>query len=592
MMYGLLFLLAAGLNIVLGLHDWPAVLAGSLNDPDSYMRLVRLEQGIHAGHLVVSVARDDSGAGVMVEWSRLLDMLLWLMAAPLGLFVGWHRALFWAGVALGPLSVGALGVVLAYLVEPFAGRKFLWSAAVAAAVLPGVLTFAVPGVVHYHILLLVLIALTVALVARAWPGNSGYGFLAGLSGGFAIWLTPETMPFVLMAYAALLIRWMNARIGATLLASAAGFVDVLVFGLTIDPPMGGYGVVEIDRLSLVYAVLGLLVLAGAGGLWWLERYGGRWRGWAGTGLMAVLIGFWVAMFPKVAMGPYGVMPPAQMKLFLGVIEEQQPVHGADWLIFVLPGVLALAYAFWRVAAPPFAEERQMNFEARVMPPVIRPVAARGRLLWAYIALCTAVSVVLGVKFILFIGFSACAAAVMLPLALSEVSLRFEARPVLAMLGRLAVILAVLGVPEVSAMAVPGKAGWAGGGVKYPSCSLLHIAPLLAPAAGRVVLAEPQDSPELLYRTQVETVGSLYQHGVPAFLRDRDAWRAVPGSVEPAAVAATGAAYVLFCPAPGRYVPVADLPKDTLWDSLEAGTAPVWLVPVGQDSAGWRLYRVR
>jgi hypothetical protein len=129
-------------------------------------------------------------------------------------------------------------------------------------------------------------------------------------------------------------------------------------------------------------------------------------------------------------------------------------------------------------------------------------------------------------------------------------------------------------------------------VKYPSCSLLHIAPLLAPAAGRVVLAEPQDSPELLYRTQVETVGSLYQHGVPAFLRDRDAWRAVPGSVEPAAVAATGAAYVLFCPAPGRYVPVADLPKDTLWDSLEAGTAPVWLVPVGQDSAGWRLYRVR
>ena len=77
-MYFLLFLLAAGLNIVQGWHFWPPVLAGSLNDPDSYMRLLRIEQGVRAGHLVVNVARDDSGAGVYVEWSRLLDGLLWL----------------------------------------------------------------------------------------------------------------------------------------------------------------------------------------------------------------------------------------------------------------------------------------------------------------------------------------------------------------------------------------------------------------------------------------------------------------------------------------------------------------------------------
>ena len=212
-MYPLLFLIAAGLNILLGLHDWPSVLAGSLNDPDSYMRLLRLEQGIHAGHLVVVVARDDSGAGVMVEWSRLLDMLLWAMALPWVAFLGWHKALYIAGVALGPLSVGALGAVLAWVAEPFAARRYLWTAAVAAAVLPGVLTFAVPGVVHYHILLLVLIAATVGFVARAWQDDIGYGFLAGISGGFAIWLTPETMPFVLMAFAAPI--WAAPRIRAT-----------------------------------------------------------------------------------------------------------------------------------------------------------------------------------------------------------------------------------------------------------------------------------------------------------------------------------------------------------------------------------------
>jgi hypothetical protein len=564
-MYPLLFLVAAGLNILLGLHDWPSVLAGSLNDPDSYMRLLRLEQGIHAGHLVVVVARDDSGAGVMVEWSRLLDMLLWVMALPWAAFLGWHKALYVAGVALGPLSVGALGAVLAWVAEPFAARRYLWTAAVAAAVLPGVLTFAVPGVVHYHILLLVLIAATVGFVARAWQDDVGYGFLAGISGGFAIWLTPETMPFVLMAFAALLIRWMHVRLGATMTACAAGCLDVLGFALVIDPPQGGYGMPEIDRLSLVYVAMALLLLTGCGALWRLERKPGKWRRWAGLALLAALLAGWVGMFPKVAMGPYGIMSPENARKFFGVIQEQQPIRGSALVTFLAPGVLALAYTLWRV------------------------VEGRARWLWLYIAVCTFVALGLGAKFILFVGFSACAAAVLLPLALSEVSLRFEARPSRAMLLRLAVLFVALGVPEVAAMgaAKPG----AGMRMKFPSCALRDIAPLLMPAGQQIVLAEMQDTPELLYRSRVETVGSLYHHGLEGYLKGWAAWRAEPGAEVPAAVRATGAKFVLFCPKAGRYAPVADLPKDTLWDSLEANAPPGWLALDGSNAAGWRLYRV-
>jgi hypothetical protein len=563
MMYPLLFLIAAGLNILLGLHDWPSVLAGSLNDPDSYMRLLRLEQGIRAGHLVVTVARDDSDAGVMVEWSRLLDMLLWVMAAPFALFLGWHRALFIAGVALGPLSVGALGAALAWVVEPFAARRFLWTAPVAAAVLPGVLTYAVPGVVHYHILLLVLIAVTVGFVARAWQDDVGYGFLAGVSGGFAIWLTPETMPFVLMAFAALLIRWMHVRLGAAMTACAAGCLDVLGFALVIDPPQGGYGVPEIDRLSLVYVVMALLLLAGCGALWRLEKRPAKWRRWAGLALMAGLIAAWVAMFPKVAMGPYGIMSPENARKFFGVIQEQQPIRGSALVTFLSPGALALAYAIWRA------------------------VEGRARWLWLYVAACTFVALVLGAKFILFVGFSACAAAVLLPLALSEVSLRLEAVPSRAMLLRLTVLFAALGVPEVAAMGAAKLEA----GTKFPSCSLRDIAPLLAPAGQQIVLAEAQDTPELLYRSQVETVGSLYHHGLEGYLRAWAAWRAAPGAEVPAAVRATGAKFVLFCPKAGRYLPVADLPKDTLWDALEANAPPGWLKLQGTDAAGWRLYSI-
>ncbi len=589
MIFLLLFLLSAGLNILLGAHGWPAVLAGSLNDPDSYMRLLRIEQGIQAGHLVNMVARDDSGAGVLVEWSRLLDALLWLMAAPLAVFIGWHRALYAAGVALGPLSVGALGAVLAWVVEPFAARRYLWTAAVAVALLPGLLTFAVPGVVHYHVLLLVLIALTAGFVARAWTNDTWFGFLAGLSGGFAIWLTPETMPFVLMAFGALLIRWLTIRMGGTLMACAAGFFDVMGVALTIDPPQGSWGVPEIDRVSLVYVVLAMLLLAGSGALWRLEMHPEKWRRWAGLALMAFLILVWVAIFPKVIMGPYGIMSPEDMKKFFGVMLELQPVRGLSAVVFLWPGALALGYALWRAKAGAYTGDSRLDLNSLVTPPVFQVALNRGRVLWLYIAACTLVALVLGVQFILFVGFSACVAAALLPLALSEMSLRFEEKPALAMLARLTVLFAVLGVPMIAAMGPSKPVATAAG--KFPSCSLRHIAPLLAPAAGSVVLAEAQDTPELLYRTKVETVGSLYQHGVPGFLRARDAWRAEPGAAVPGAVLATGAKYVLFCPGAERYLPVADLPKTTLWDALEANMPPPWLTLAGTDGVGWRLYKI-
>jgi hypothetical protein len=101
----------------------------------------------------------------------------------------------------------------------------------------------------------------------------------------------------------------------------------------------------------------------------------------------------------------------------------------------------------------------------------------------------------------------------------------------------------------------------------------------------------EDTPELLYRSQVLTVGSLYQHGVPGYLRARAAWRVVPGGAVPPEMQAAGVSWVLFCPAPGRYVLVQDLPKTTLWDALEAGSPPLWLSPAGSNADGWVLYKV-
>ncbi len=591
-----LFALGLGLNILLGWHGWPAVLHGSLNDPDSYMRLVRLRQGIAAGHLVNIVKRDDGGAGVLVEWSRLLDIMLWVMAAPLQPFLGWTKALFVAGVASGPLAVGALGVALAFAARPLAEDRLLWAAPLAAAVLPGLLSFAAPGVVHYHILLLALIAACAGCGLRAARGGSWAGFFAGVFGGLGIWMTPETMPFILAVFSALLLRWaepgLQKRLAPILLVCAAGFIDMLAFGFAFDPPQGGYLQMEIDRLSMVYVLLGIGLLAAAQALGRLPRWNlGRHERLAGLGIGLGVVLLWVALFPKVAEGPYGLMSAEDRRRFFGVMLETRPLAGArDMVAYLLPGVLAFGYALWRAARPErFWPDQETAWWAG-WP-------------WAYLALVTLVSLVLADRFLLFIEFPAGIAAALLPVALSEAGQRWRARPTAAMTARFAVLAAVLLLPELPALAGAKPAASS----HTASCSLRHIDQLLGNDKGVIVLAEAEDTPELLYRTPVETVGSLYQHGVAAYLKSRDAWRSPPGAIEPAAVAATGARLVLFCPQAGsppagsppagspsatRYAPVQDLPPDTLWDALNTGAPPPWLFPRNADPAtGWVVYEI-
>jgi hypothetical protein len=567
-LWGGIFLTGAVLNIVLGWRGWPAVFSGHLADPDSYMRLERLRQGVASGHLVSVVARDQSGAGVLLEWSRLLDMLIWLLAAPFAWVAGWRDALFGAGIALGPLGTGALGMALAFAARPLAEDRLLWTAAVAAAVFPGLRDFAPPGAVNDHILLLALTALCAGGTLRGWRAGNGTGFFTGCAGGFAVWLTPVTLPFVLLAFLPLLIRWLNRPAGALLAATAAGFADVLAFGYMVDPPQGGYLTPEVDRMSVVYLALGFLLLLGSGFLWRLQRWDSPVRRVLGVALLAGLLAAWVALFPQLLKGPYGWMDAADRRIFLGMMPELRPLQAGAVARYLAPGALALAYALWRAAT------------------------AGWRWPWLYLAVCLAVALVLGDRCLIFAGFSAAAAACLLPVALSEAASRFRTAPSRALTARFLILAALFLPPEVSALArtTPAPVRLSG---PSPSCDLVGIAALLGADKNTVVLAAAQDTPELLYRTPVETVGSLYQRGMPGYLRLAAAWASPPGGTEPPAVKAAKAKLVLFCRRPQRTPPVAGLPDTTLWDALEAGQPPAWLHPRGQDPAtGWQVFEIR
>jgi hypothetical protein len=273
-----------------------------------------------------------------------------------------------------------------------------------------------------------------------------------------------------------------------------------------------------------------------------------------------LLGAWLALFPAVAAGPFGLLSAADARAFFGVIGEMQPAGPTPTSFADLwPGVLGLAIAGGMCAG-------------------------RRDFAWWYGFFGLLMVFGLGVRFLRFAPVSSAAGAVLVALALQKVSARFGGRAPAARVGLVALLFLVPFVPAFAhrAAAAPAPA----------ACDLQAFTPALGVAAGKTLLADVNDTPELLWRTSVVPVGSLYHHGIAGFLRLRAAWRAPGAGPEPAAVRAAGVQFVLACPGAWRTLLVADLPKTTLWDAVTSGPPPGWLQLVpGSVAGGYRLYRV-
>ncbi len=547
--WSLIFALGAGLNIALGWAGWPAVLSGHLAGPDSYMRLVRLLQGIHHGHLVNIAEGDQSGAGLLLDWSRLFDMLLWLLAAPLAAFIGWRDALFAVGVGFGPLSAGLLGLALAFAARPFAEDRLLWTAAPAASVFPALLALAPPGAVQSATLTMAMLAGAFGCTVRAWRGATGQAFLGGMLAAFALWLTPASLPVIVLGFLPLALRWWRAPIGAAIAAATAGFFDVIGFGFAIDPPQGGYAVPDLHRLSLIYLAFAFLTLFAGTTIWRLQGWKHvRWRRPAGAAVLVGVLLVWLLLFPQIVLQIYHFLAVQMRAAMPGQTSE------------LVAGALGLAYAIWRYAA------------GRTWPSL-------------YFAVCLLLALVLGWRLPEAAALAAVIAAGLVPVGLSELNRHFSTRPAtgrVAWVAGLATILLVAVLPELAA-GEPMFVGPSG----PPACDLRGIGAVLRPDTGQIALAPPAATPELLYRTGIKTVGSLYPAGQAGFDRAMAAWRSPPAAAPSPALRLTGARLVLFCRAPK---PLAG--PGSLWDALDHGAIPAWLALQAQTPAGWQVFAIR
>jgi hypothetical protein len=579
----LCFIATSALSIVFSWRQLAQVIRGELLNPDSYMRLVRLAETLQSGAPVETVARDGTGAGFALHWSHLLDMLLLLLAAPFRLIwptevsADWPLppAVHWAAVASGPLAVGALALAIVWAVSPFADREWRWLVPIATATTPSVLGYGLPGVVHHHVLLAVVTVMVTGWALRSSDVGMLAGWRSGLWAGVGIWLSPETMPFTLMAIGGLGVASTlspnNNRLRHALCAAGPALLLIVSVALALDPGSDGWAAVAPDRISVLFVALAVAVCVIGTGMAIIDRLGfsNLMRALLGLGLASLVLGGWLAAFLIVLRGAEGAVSNVHAAVLWGLISEMLPVNtAADFLRYLFGGMLGATLA-------------------------AALAIHRRSLLLGYIALCVVATVGFGAQHRRFATYAGVVAAFALPVAMTLLSHRLATLPTSwAALVRVACQIGFLLLPLIPNLAaVPSSA--LASMTNGPTCSLADIHQLLAPYAQYVILAQPDETPELLFHSDVRAVGALYHRSIASFFLAYKAWRSGPSATEPDALRATNAALVLACPGRPRSALVSDLPSDTLFDLLNSGHPPPWLELLTKDPAsGQTLYGIR
>jgi hypothetical protein len=570
-------LLPVGLILLLGVRRFDSVVDGGLINPDSYMRMVRLREILGAAEPVHGVGRDVSGTGAILHWSHLLDSLLLAIAAPFVWLLGSEQALHVAALTIGPISLAALGIAVAWAAAPFADRRWLWLAPLVACMAPAIGGYGWMGVVHHHVAIVV-----VAVVAGGWAARVVVGVAprwAGLAigawSGIGLWLTPETLPLTTMAFGGLWVAWLTDPdrddIVQAIWQTGTAFLLTVSLGVIIDPPLGGWGAPETDRISILFAVLAGAMAATGGAIVAIHS------AWTATtarllasatfGLLACL--GWIMLFPDLTDGLSQGAADVDTRAMWSHINEMKPVTTFESMLrHLLTGILACAA-------------------------LIFCAIERRSLVLLYVVCCAGGLLVLGALHVRFAAYPGALGAVMVPIIIAILDRRMAARPAATQsLTRVGTICLFVLVPFASGLPTLSKAAQAKPAPTAASCAVSELGGMLAPYAGQVVLTNVNDAPELLHRTGILTVGSLYHRNQPAFLRLRSAWRSLPSETVPREFTAAGIALVLFCPSSERSVLVADLSPDTLLDRLGHGDVPVWLVRVADDTkSGHILYKV-
>ena len=144
--YALVAGFIAAVHIAWWFFAQPPVTDGILADGDSYARLVRVEHWLATGAwLDTTFPRSNAPFADTFHWTRLFDVLLIGLAAPIMIFLDMKQALLWSGILISPVIHILLAVALAWAVRPLLGVAGGCAAGVLTGLQIGLMSFAAAG---------------------------------------------------------------------------------------------------------------------------------------------------------------------------------------------------------------------------------------------------------------------------------------------------------------------------------------------------------------------------------------------------------------------------------------------------------------
>jgi hypothetical protein len=356
----ILFIAVIGaLALVLGPH-FKRVLEWGLADNDDAMRVLQVRDWINGqGWFDVSQHRLNPPEGGDMHWSRLADLLLAALMAPLmaifGPDLGPKYATFWA-----PLVGGVIFVwVSARTATHLGGPKAFLPALILAASAPVTLSYFLPGRVDHHGLQMTLI---VAAIWGLLKGTKGGACCAGIAIAAGIAVGLEALPMQII-----LIGWVAARWGLRgedvrqqTIGFGFGFGIAILVLFVATVPFERWNLPVNDAIGRGYVVLGCaggLLLALAALALKHATLGVRIGALTAIGLI-IMSG--IAVFPEIIVPPYGNVDPLLVRLWLDNVSETVPLYSSKLsrsLSFALFPVFA---AIMAVAAIFMTEDKERD----------------------------------------------------------------------------------------------------------------------------------------------------------------------------------------------------------------------------------------
>ena len=581
------------------MHGFVLVVGGSLDGDlvgtDPYMRLVRTGELLDGeGWFDQVIDRSNAPFGDELHWTRPLDLLLIVMAAPLAPFVGFHDALFSAGVAVSPLVHLAAAFAVNWAGTPWLGAK---RARLASIVFLGqVVVFlqVLPGQADHHSLQLLVLIVELGLLLRIFDStdrshSSRLALLGGAVAGVGIWISAETTIVAALAVSALGIAWLRQIVpAATLRRYAVGMIAIVVLAIITERTPTGWLDVEYDKVSLPHLAAGLSVLAVAISLAWIERRAMPPRSRAGFALLAAGLPAAVLLlaFPGLLLGPTADADPRLGPLWIDFISELQPLFPTDlralgWLLVAigqalvaLPVALALT---WRT--------RHAKEWASWMTLTLFVVGYVGLALW-HVRFAPFASVPLALIGADILGRSRDWAA-----GLRWLLLRRVAWPVTAP-------LFVVGFTVGGALIISASTNGRVEASEVPRCDLRAVAHALEQqpgASGAIVVAHIDHGPELLYRTDAAIVAGPYHRNAAGILDVFDFFSATDTDESRRIAEARDARFVLFCDTRTEAILFAGgKSAPSLYERLVSDDPPEWLSLTmrGTEEQRFRLYELQ